>query len=230
MCGRYALHADPNVVALQFGLDAAPALESHYNICPGTEVLAVRADKSGARQARSLHWGLIPHWAKDPSIGHRLANARGESLEERAAFREAFLRWRCLVPASGYYEWRSTGRSKQPWYLEPNDAALFGLAGIMALWHGPSGPVRSVALITTPANALSAPIHDRMPLIVAPEDYAAWLDPHNADPAALKTLVRPYPAERMRAYPVSARVNRPENDDASLLEPLRDGPAQGDLL
>ncbi len=230
MCGRYALHADPGVVALQFGLDAIPALEPHYNICPGADVLAVRADESGARHAEPLHWGLIPHWAKERSIGHRLANARGESLAERAAFRDAFLGWRCLVPASGYYEWQSAGRVKQPWYLAPRDTALFGLAGITALWHGPQGAVRSVALITTPANALSARIHDRMPLIIAPGDYAAWLDPRNDDRAALEALVRPYPEERMTAYAVSRRVNTPENDDASLLEALREGPAQGDLL
>lgn len=236
MCGRYALHASPDVIALQFGLEAAqfgleaaPALAPRYNICPGGDVLAVRADKSGARRAELLRWGLIPHWAKDPAIGHRLANARGESLEQRPAFRDAFLGWRCLVPASGYYEWQSVARAKQPWYLAPRDTALFGLAGISSLWHGPAGPVRSVALITTAANALSARIHDRMPLIVAREDYAAWLDPRR-EPAELKALVRPYPAERMSAHAVSPRVNAPENDDATLVEPLRGGPAQADLL
>jgi putative SOS response-associated peptidase YedK len=230
MCGRYALHANPDVIALQFEVDAVPAFRPHYNICPGTDVLAVRMDKSGARQALALRWGLVPHWAKDPSIGNRLANARGESLEERPAFRDAFLGWRCLVPASGYYEWQSAGRVKQPWYLQPRDGALFGLAGITALWHGPQGPVRSVALITTPANALAARIHDRMPLIIAAEDYAAWLDPQKHDPVALKALVQPYPAGRMDAHPVSPRVNTPENDDPRLLEPLTEGPAQGDLL
>jgi putative SOS response-associated peptidase YedK len=229
MCGRYALHANPDVIALQFGV-AVPALGPRYNICPGTDVLAVRTDSSGARRAMTLRWGLVPHWAKDPSLGPKLANARGESLEERPAFRDAFLRARCLVPASGYYEWKSAGRVKQPWYLAPSDAALFGLAGITALWHGPQGPVRSVALITTPANALSARIHDRMPLVIAPEDYAAWLDRRNDDRDALKALVRPYPAERMHAHPVSPRVNTPEHDDAGLVEPLRTGPAQGDLL
>jgi putative SOS response-associated peptidase YedK len=230
MCGRYALHASPDVVALQFGLDAAPFIEPHYNICPGTDVLAVRAGKSGGRRATALRWGLIPHWAKDPSLGPKLANARGESLEERPAFRDAFLGWRCLVPASGYYEWQSAGRVKQPWYLTPHDGALFGLAGITALWHGPRGPVRSLALITTPPNELAARIHDRMPLVIAPEDYAAWLDPQNRDIAQLKALVRPYPGVRMRARPVSPRVSAPENDDPALIEPLAGGPAQADLL
>jgi len=221
MCGRYALHASPDVIALQFGLEAAPALAPRYNICPGGDVLAVRADKSGARRAGLLRWGLIPHWAKDPAIGHRLANARG--------FRDAFLGWRCLVPASGYYEWQSVARARQPWYLRPLGTPLFGLAGLTSLWQGPAGPVRSVALITTAANALSARIHDRMPLIIAPEDYATWLAP-GGDAAELKPLVRPYPAERMSAHAVSPRVNAPENDDAALVEPLREGPLQADLL
>jgi putative SOS response-associated peptidase YedK len=230
MCGRFALHANADVVALQFGIDALLSLPPRYNISPGSDVLAVRADKSGARHAELLRWGLVPHWAKDPAIGHRLANARGESLDQRPAFREAFLGWRCLVPASGYYEWQSAGGVKQPWYLAPRGTPLFGLAGITALWRGPQGPVRSVALITTPANPLSARIHDRMPLIIAPEDYAAWLDPQNDDPSALKALVRPYATERMSACPVSRRVNTPDNDDAGLLEPLREEPPQGDLL
>lgn len=230
MCGRYALHANPEVVALQFGLHALPSLAPHYNICPGSDVLAIRDDRSGARSALELRWGLIPHWAKDPSVGHRLANARGESLAEKPAFRDAFRGWRCLVPASGYYEWQAAGRAKQPWYLRPLDAPLFGLAGITALWHGPRGPLGSVALITVPANALSARIHDRMPLIIAPEDYAAWLDRENADAHALQALLRPYPPQRMSAHPVGMQVNTPANDDPALIEPLREGPAQADLL
>jgi putative SOS response-associated peptidase YedK len=229
MCGRYALHADPDVVALQFGLAAAPALKARYNICPGSDVLAISTDRHGARMAREHRWGLIPHWAKDPAIGNKLANARGEDLERRAAFRDAFLRWRCLVPASGYFEWRLVARAKQPWYLHPLDRPLFGLAGIAAVWHGPRGPVRSLALITGAPNALSARIHERMPLIIAPEDYAAWLDPQ-AEVQALQRLVRPYPAERMGGYAVSPRVNTPDNDDAGLVEALAGGPRQRDLL
>jgi putative SOS response-associated peptidase YedK len=230
MCGRFALHANPDVVALQFGLDAAPALERRYNVCPGTDVLAVRADRAGRRASGDYRWGLIPHWAKDPSIGQKLANARGESLDERPAFRDAFREWRCLVPASGYYEWKTIGRTKQPWYLRPLDAELFGLAAITALWHGPHGPVRSLSLITTAPNSLTGKIHDRMPLIVAPQDYAAWLDPELTDIDSLKHLVRPYAEERMQAHAVSPRVNRPEPDDPALIEPANEGPAQRDLL
>jgi putative SOS response-associated peptidase YedK len=224
MCGRYALHASPQVVALQFALDDAPEFKQSYNVCPGTDITVVRVTRDGRRAARRHRWGLIPHWAKDPSIGNKLANARGESLLERPAFRDAFRRWRCLVPASGFYEWQSIGGRKHPWYFTPADAQLFGLAGITSIWNG----VRSVSLITTEPNALMEPVHDRMPVIVAPADYPAWLDPASHDAEALMQLVRPYPAENMAARPVSPRVSRPENDDPALIDEV--APAQSRLL
>jgi putative SOS response-associated peptidase YedK len=219
MCGRYALHANPDVVALQFGLDSPPRFRQSYNICPGGEILVVTS--KGARWHR---WGLIPHWAKDPAIGHKLANARGESIAERPAFRDAFRQWRCLVPASGFYEWQTIAGQKQPWYLRPRDAELFGLAGVTSLWKG----MRSVSLITTAPNSLMEPIHDRMPVILAPEDYAQWLDPASQDAAQLMRFVRPYAAERMDGWPVGTKVNQPENDEPALLE--RDAPRQSSLL
>jgi putative SOS response-associated peptidase YedK len=222
MCGRYEIHAHPEVVAMQFALAEAPEFKQSYNVCPGGEILIVRLDREGRRVARRNRWGLIPHWAKDPSIGNKLANARGESLLERPAFRDAFRRWRCLVPASGFYEWQAVSGRKQPWHIRPTDAELFGLAGITAIWNG----IRSVSLITTAANELMAPIHDRMPVIVAPEDYAAWLDADADDPMR---FVRRYPAARMAARPVSMRVNQPENDDPALLEESRE-PLQRGLL
>ena len=226
MCGRYAIHANPEVVALQFALDEAPEFKPSYNVCPGTDVLVVRTDREAHRVAREHRWGLIPHWAKDPAIGNKLANARGESLAERPAFRDAFRQWRCLVPASGFYEWQTRAGRKYPWYFRPLDAELFALAGITALWRG----VRSVSLITTDPNELMRPIHDRMPVIVAPEDYAAWLDPRQRDARELMRFVRPYPAERMSAYRVGPRVSKPENDDPSLIAEAADGPAQRELL
>jgi putative SOS response-associated peptidase YedK len=212
MCGRYALHASPEVVALQFALADAPEFKQSYNVCPGTDITVVRVDREGRRVARRQRWA------------DRLANARGETVAERPAFRHAFARWRCLVPASGFYEWQNVAGRKQPWYFMPADAPLFGLAGITSLRNG----VRSVSLITTAPNALVEPVHDRMPVIVAPESYAAWLDPKNQDDAALMGLVRPYPADRMASRPVSPRVSRPENDDAALIEETP--PAQSRLL
>lgn len=230
MCGRYSLHANPEVVALQFGLDHAPQFAASYNVCPGRDILVVRTDRDGKRAARAHRWGLVPHWAKDPAIGNKLANARGESLMERPAFRDAFRQSRCLVPASGFYEWQVRAGRKQPWYLRPLDAELFGLAGITSYWNG----LRTVSLITTEPNELMAPIHDRMPVIIEPEDYAAWLDPRSQGEEALMRLVRAYPAERMAAHRVSARVSKPENDDAALVEPAEapagSEPTQGELL
>ena len=211
MCGRYALHAQPEVIALQLGLDAAPQFKPSFNVCPGTRVLAVRAERDGRRVAGLNHWGL----------GGRLANARAETIDERPAFREAFRRWRCLVPASGYYEWRTLAGRKHPWYMRPSDAPLFALAGVRAFWNGQ----HTVSLITVAPNALVRTVHDRMPLIIAREDYDAWLTAADA-----KALLRPYAAERMDAYPVSTRVNRPENDEPSLIEPSADVPSQRDLL
>ena len=194
MCGRYALHANPEVVRLQFGLASVPEFAPRYNVCPGTPILAVRG--SPARAA------LLPWGSKPP-------NARGETVAEKPMFASAFRGFRCLVPASGFYEWRA----RQPYYAAPADAPLFALAGIVVLWKGE----RTISLITTSPNDLMREIHDRMPVILAPGDYGAWLDPHNPDAGA---FLRPYPAERMRVHAVSPRVNRPEHDDAALIESI----------
>ena len=197
MCGRYALHANPDVVALQFGLDTLPEFKASYNVCPGSDVLVVRQ----RRKAALLRWGA----------GNKLINARAETLAERPAFRNAFRRYRCLVPASGFYEWQPVAGRKQPWYVLPREEQLFALGGIVLLWQG----VRSVAIVTTAANDLRAGIHDRMPIIVSPENIDAWLGPQDAT-----ALLQPYPANRMQAHPVSLRVNGPANDDAALLQPI----------
>jgi len=197
MCGRYALHANPEVVALQFGLDALPEFKASYNVCPGSDVLVVR----GRRKAALLRWGA----------GNRMINARAETLSERPLFRSAFRQYRCLVPASGFYEWQSVAGRKQPWYVLPREAPLFALGGIVLLWQG----ARSVAIVTTAANELMSGIHDRMPVIIPPERYADWLGPEDAT-----ALLPPYPAKRMQAHPVSPRVNAPANDDEALLRPI----------
>jgi putative SOS response-associated peptidase YedK len=192
MCGRYALHANPEVVRLQFGLASVPEFAPRYNVCPGTPILAVRG--APARAA------LLPWGSKPP-------NARGETLAEKPMFAAAFRGFRCLVPASGFYEWKA----RQPYYVRPTDAPLFALAGIVMLWKGE----RAISLITTLPNELLRTIHERMPVILAKKDYAAWLDPADSDASG---FLRPYPAERMHAHAVSPRVNRPEHDDAALIE------------
>ena len=214
MCGRYALHNHPDVVALQFNLASAPEIGARYNICPSNDILIVRSHAQRGRIWDQSRWGLVPSWAKDASIGNRLANARGETLADRPAFKAAFRQWRCLVPASGFYEWKTTRSGKQPYYIQPAGDELFGLAGITELWRG---QLRTVCLITTGANELMRVIHDRMPVIVPLSDYAAWLDPRNH---AAGQFVRPYPAALMRAHPVSKAVSNAANEGAALIEPI----------
>ena len=212
MCGRYALHSHPEVVALQFNLASAPEIEARYNICPSNDILIVRSHAQRGRVCDQSRWGLVPSWAKDASIGNRLANARGETIADRPAFKAAFRQWRCLVPASGFYEWKTTRSGKQPYYIRPAGDELFGLAGITALWRG---QLRTVCLITTAANELTRGIHDRMPVIVPVQDYDAWLDPRNH---AAEQFIRPYPAHLMRTHPVGKAVSDAANEGAALIE------------
>ncbi len=222
MCGRYSLHANPEVIALAFQLGLLPEIKPRYNITPGTPVLIVRQDPENGRIADLYRWGLIPGWAKDPSIGNKLAIARGETVAKKPSFRSAFKRGRCLIPASGFYEWKAVAGRKQPYYVHPAGAGLFAFAGLTERWSGPDGPVHTCTIITTDANELMRGIHDRMPVILASEDHAAWLDPANPATDKLKALLKPCPAGMMAAHPVSTRVNTPANDEPALLEPVAD--------
>ena len=215
MCGRYALHAHPQVLALQFGLAAPLDAAPRYNIAPASEVLIVRA-ADGARDAAQVRWGLVPRWAKDPSIGTRLNNARAESIAEKPAFRDAYRRRRCLVPASGFYEWKAENGRKQPYYIYPSQGELFALAGLWESWSGPEGPLETCVIVTTGGNDKMRAIHDRMPVIVAPADYALWLDCRpGSDPSA---LLRPCAPEEIEVRKVSRAVNNARSDSASLIE------------
>jgi putative SOS response-associated peptidase YedK len=205
---------------LQFGLPVDPGFESRYNIAPSLNILIVRQNREGQRLGDHYRWGLIPGWAKDPSIGNRLANARGETVADKPAFRAAFEHWRCLVPASGFYEWKTIAGKKQPYYIRPKGAELLGLAGITEQWKGPDGPVRTVCLITTEPNELMRNIHDRMPVIIPRDSYGIWLDPMNEDTTQLKALIASYPAPRMEAYPVSRAVSNARNEGPELVEPF----------
>ena len=226
MCGRYELHSNPAAIALAFGLAHPPDVQPRYNIAPTNEVPIVRVGNDGHRELVRMRWGLVPRWAKDPSIGARMINARGETLAEKQSFRTGYRRHRCLLPADGFYEWRAAARSaaegepprRQPQHIGMADGSVFGLAGIYERWRSEDGEVLdSCAIVTTGANALLMPIHDRMPVIVPREHYARWLDPANAEVA---DLIAPYPADAMAYYPVSARVNAVRHDDASLIEPV----------
>ncbi len=225
MCGRFSLtrgDRDDLENAFRVRLPSGMAWRPRYNIAPTQEVLAVVEDERG-RRIEPRRWGLIPSWASDPQIGNRLINARAETLFERPAFREAARRRRCLIVADGFYEWqrRPDGR-KVPFYIRRRDGGLFGMAGIWEEWQSPEGPVRTCAIVTVEANDLLAPIHPRMPAILSPRRYDAWLDPRNARAADLVSLLlEPYPPEELECYPVSRSVNRAEYDGPECVRPLR---------
>jgi putative SOS response-associated peptidase YedK len=222
MCGRYELHSHPGAIALAFGLAHPPDVHPRYNIAPMTDVPVVRVNAEGRRELVRMRWGLVPRWAKDPSIGNKLINARGETLAEKQSFRVAYRRHRCLLPANGFYEWMAVPGGdgehprKQPVHVGLKDGQPFGFGGLYERWLSAEGDVLDTCtIVTTDANRLLRPVHDRMPLIIAPADHERWLDPANADVA---DLVVPYPDEALGYHPVSTRVNNVRHDDASLIE------------
>ncbi len=220
MCGRYNLILDANALIDFFGLVNRLTWRPRYNIAPSQDVPAIRLDAKGRLGGR-LHWGLIPHWAKDERFGCRTINARAETVAEKPAFREAFRRRRCLIPATGFYEWRHENGHKQPYHLRVKNAGVFAFAGLWEVWNRPDGrELKSCTIIVTDANAVVRPVHDRMPVILAPRDYDAWMDPGQRNVEALKSLLRPRPADRTEAWAVSGRVGKPANDDPSLIAPL----------
>jgi len=216
MCGRYALTSPPAAIAERFHLLWAPKIEAHYNIAPSQRIPVVRETAEG-RELALLKWGLIPWWAKDAHIGSKLANARAESLASKPAFRDAYRYRRCLVPADAFYEWKPVAGRKQPYCIRMRDHALFGMAGLWEHWVAPDGQVvESCTIVTVDANALVGELHDRMPLILAPGDSAAWLGAGTTE-AALPHAVA---AEAMVAYPVSPLVSNARNDDPACLVPI----------
>jgi putative SOS response-associated peptidase YedK len=227
MCARFQF-APPEDWVEEFGLADVPDVLPRYNIAPTQDVLAVRRDKAGRRQARPLRWGLVPCWADDPAVGNRLINARAESVATRAAFRDAFRQRRCLVPAQGFYEWKKFGRAREPWLVRLKGGRTFAFAGVWDRWTGGQGAIESCALITTPANAVVAPIHGRMPVVIHRRAYEAWLDP-DAEEADLRALLEPFPPEAMEAFPVSPRVNRTDVDDPDLVRPVQPEPDPGQM-
>ncbi|MDX6325164.1 MAG: hypothetical protein QOK15_1518 [Nocardioidaceae bacterium] len=261
MCGRYASSRRPEDLAEEFEIDRATMTETvteplaaDYNVAPTKEVYAVverpaapdepaggsRRTGEGTgeahtqRQLRVLRWGLVPFWAKDPSIGNRMINARMESVGEKPAFRQAFAKRRCLIPADGYFEWYPTEQKtkagkplKQPFFIRPKDGAVLAMAGLYEIWRDPTrdedDPQRfrwTCTVLTTSAEDDLGRIHDRMPLLVEPERYAAWLDPARNDPDGLRELLVPAAPGRLEAYPVSTEVNSVRNNGPELVEPI----------
>jgi len=203
MCGRYALHANPEVVALMFGLSEIPAYQPRFNIAPASQVLIIRKN-----EAALVRWGLVPRWAKDPSVGARMNNARAETVAQKPSFREAYRKRRCLIPASGFYEWKLEDGRKQPYYILPQGEELFAFAGLWEPWQ----ELQTCAIITTEANAKMRAIHDRMPVIIPPAECANWL-------AGGEGLLQPCPDEAIAIRRVGRAVNNARNDDPRLIEP-----------
>jgi putative SOS response-associated peptidase YedK len=221
MCGRFTLTITPEQLQEAIpGLITPGGITPRYNIAPSQPVAVVPND--GQNRLDFYVWGLIPSWAKDPSIGSRMINARGETLAEKPSFRSAFRRRRCLIPADGFYEWKQnpSGKGKTPMYIKLKSGEPFAFAGLWENWNSPDGSnILSCTIITTSPNALMEPIHNRMPVILPREVYNRWLEPGEVNPAQLQELIQPYPAEAMTAYAVSTLVNRPENDLAACIQP-----------
>jgi putative SOS response-associated peptidase YedK len=218
MCGRYTLKTPVSVLAERFDIEDSPSsITPSYNIAPTQQVATVLAE-NGKRKLEMLHWGLIPSWAKDPEVGNRMINARAETVAEKPSYRKAFQERRCLILADGFYEWQKTDNGKQPFYIRMQDESPFAFAGLWESWRN-GREIRSCTIITTAPNELAAPIHNRMPVILDPEDYEMWLDPDFDERDPLTSLLKPYPADVMEAYPVSRRVNKPSNNEPGVIEP-----------
>ena len=221
MCGRFTQHHDTAAVADRFGVqgilfDAVP----RYNIAPTQPVSAIlEVAQTGERFLDLLRWGLVPSWAKDSAIGNKMINARSETVAEKPAFRTSLKRRRCLIPTDGFYEWDKTGGTRQPYHFRRKDGELFGFAGLWDEWTAPDGsPLRTCTILTTAANAVVGPYHDRMPVILRSADAEErWLDSAVQSADALEPLFLPYPDDWMEAIPVSKRVNAPVNEDAGLI-------------
>jgi putative SOS response-associated peptidase YedK len=218
MCGRYVIQSTPAEIITRFGLDECADFGPRYNIPPGTDIPVIRYSPEGKRVLHLLSWGLVPHWSKDPGIGAKLNNARGESVADKPSFRDAFKRRRCLIPASGFYEWKAEGKIKQPYYISLKSGEPMAMGGLWESWKAPDGIIlRTVCVVTTSPNSVMEPIHERMPVIVAPENWQSWLSGMHGDVAG---MVAPYRDGEMQAWPVSRRVSKTQDDDAGLIESI----------
>lgn len=234
MCGRYRLSCRKQILEEHFlaQFDELEDWTPHYNIAPTQLVPVVRQHpKKPVRMLSLLRWGLIPSWSKDSSGAARMINARSETANTLLAFLEAFKLRRCLIPADGFYEWKKNGTTKQPYCFEVSDGELFAFAGVWDRWKNPAGEwIRSCSILTTTPNAVTAKVHDRMPVILDKDSYDVWLDPGMRDVDAILELLRPFDANRMRDYPVSTRINNVANDDEASARPVSNTNEQESLF
>jgi putative SOS response-associated peptidase YedK len=220
MCGRFTLRTPTKDIVKAFGLGDAPELKPRYNIAPTQQIAAVKLDpETGTRQLSMFRWGMVPSWADDPKIGYRMINARAESVAIKPAYRNAFKKGRCLIVADGFFEWKKTGKNKQPFFIRLKDDEPFAFAGLSEHWRG-DRVIDSCAIITTEPNEMMKGIHDRMSVILSPDDYDLWLEPDFHGQGKLLEMLKPYPAEDMEAYPISTLVNNPRNETKECMEAL----------
>ncbi|NEP15595.1 MAG: SOS response-associated peptidase [Leptolyngbya sp. SIO4C1] len=220
MCGRFTQTQSSEAIAAAFQLQTVPQSQPRYNIAPSQPVAAA-IQTNHRREYRIFQWGLVPSWAKDPSIGNRLINARAETAAEKPSFRNAFKRRRCLIIADGFYEWqRGKGvQQKQPYYIQLKDRSLFSFAGLWEQWErGDGSYLETCTILTTEPNSLLQPIHNRMPVILPPQTYDTWLDPRLQGGRQVQRLLLPYAADAMQAYPVSTLINNPRNEDPACIK------------
>jgi putative SOS response-associated peptidase YedK len=222
VCGRFSLDALPNTLAGHFGVAHVPPLEPRYNIAPSQDIAVIRNGAAG-RECVLLRWGLVPAWSKEPATKYSTINARAETVADRPAYRAAFRRRRCLIPATGFYEWQQRTDGKVPHFIHMRDGGLFAFAGLWERWEHGDRSLESCTLIVTTANRLMAPIHARMPAILAPDRYAAWLDPDNTDRVQLLSLLAPWSGRPLEAWPVSRLVNNPRHESADCMAPAAHG-------
>jgi putative SOS response-associated peptidase YedK len=233
MCGRYRLSRRKQLVEEYF--ESAPSDDDwspRYNIAPTQPVPVIRQHpKEPVRELSLMKWGFVPHWAKNSSGAAGMINARSETAATKPAFRDPLKCRRCLIPADGFYEWSRTGKAKQPYCFEINDGELFAFAGLWEGWKDPNGNwIRTCSILTTAPNAVTATVHDRMPVILDPDSYDLWLDPGMTDAQIVSELLKPYDARLMRGYPVSPRVNSVTNDDEECSRPVESAPTQDRLF
>jgi putative SOS response-associated peptidase YedK len=221
MCGRYAIISAPEAIRALFAYDEQPNFPARYNVAPTQPVPIVRL-VDGVRRFALVRWGLIPSWVKDPRTFSLLINARGESVNEKPAFRLAMRRRRCLFPADGFYDWRQEGRHRRPFFVRPRLGGPIAFAGLWETWTGPNGEeMETAAIVTTTANRALASIHDRMPVVIAPDAFDFWLDCRKVDAEIAAALITPARDDMLEVYEISPAVNQVANDSAELIQPVK---------
>ncbi len=221
MCGRYALKTSVPEIARILGAEPNAEFVPSYNVAPSRHVPVCRTSVEGKRELNLLRWGLVPHWAKEINDRYRMINARAVTVADKPAFREPFRQRRCLVPADGYFEWKAGPERKQPYFIHRNDDSPVFLAGLWDRWEkGQDGSLDSFAIVTTSASERLSSVHDRMPVILDPDDHEAWLNPELKNPKDLLSLLKPNPGKELLLTPVSTFVNNPRNDDPRCLHSI----------